>query len=224
MVPSKSQGPGTVLESGVAQTFSLPSVNEPTLFEAPPGAFSIDVPDGARSLTVSVQPNHQTYLETDVDLFVSFGAQPAPNGNGGVNSDYRSRAVTSTEMVTIDGSSTPPLRAGTYFISLSQTRPGQPAGGSISALVRLDDLPPATNLPAPSGMNVITTIAGASELFDGDGDPALEARLSNGLADVEVSPQGEIHFVANCQNRRTILQRIGNEILQLRELRLVRCT
>ena len=194
-IASKQQGAATSLQSGVPQAFSLPAVDTPTLYQAPPGAFSIEVPDGVRSISISVQADHETYLDADIDVFVSVDAQPTPRGGGGVNSDYRARSAIASEMLTIDASSDPGPRGGTYFISLAQTIAGQPAAGSISVLVRLDDLPPAANLPAPSGMNVITTIAGASELFDGDGDPALEAKLSNGLSDVEVSPAGEVHFV-----------------------------
>ena len=194
-IATKQQGAAIALESGVPQAFSLPAVDTATLYLAPPGAFSIEVPEGASSLTVSVQADHETYLDADIDLFVSVGAQPSPNGEGGVDSDYRSMSVIASEMLTIDSRSDPPLRAGRYFISLSQTIVGQPAGGSVSALIRLDDLPPAANLPAPDGMNVITTIAGASQLFEGGGEPAVGASLSNGLSDVAVSPAGEVHFV-----------------------------
>ena len=73
--------------------------------------------------------------------------------------------------------------------------------GSILATVA-DSAPAERPVGDPTAgpMNVITTVAGTDSLFTGDGKPAQGASLSEGVFDVEISPEAEVHF-ADLGNR-----------------------
>ncbi|QOY88908.1 hypothetical protein [Paludibaculum fermentans] len=97
---------------GKAVNFSLPAVQNATLFH---GDYShlLHVPATATSATVEIR---STLAEVDVDLHVRFGTDTEVAG-GAIVSDYSSVGLTAAERIVIDGSASPPLRAGDYYIS-----------------------------------------------------------------------------------------------------------
>lgn len=112
-----STGGDTIaLVSGVPVTGTIPA--------PPPGQgrlgdtqYTIQVPTGATQLTVRLNGNQ------DVDLFVRFG-QRITIQNGQAVADYRADGVTGNETIVITPFSSPPLRAGTYFIAIANFGPG----------------------------------------------------------------------------------------------------
>ncbi len=67
-------------------------------------------------------------------MYVRAGADVDVTDNG-VTADYSSTSRLANETIVIDASSTPPLRAGTYYISLASYTLGARASGTISASV-----------------------------------------------------------------------------------------
>jgi hypothetical protein len=89
--------------------------------------YSIDVPSGASYLKIELNGDQ------DVDLFVRFGERIVNQGFH-PESDYVSAGKSGSEAITITASSTPPLRAGTYFIAIANFGPGD-ADFTVSATV-----------------------------------------------------------------------------------------
>ncbi len=175
----------TPLFSGAPATFALPAVGQPAIFvEDGEPVFVIDVPAGALSLNVDLIANAAS-ANTDLDLFVRFGAVPTVE-NGLIVADYAGDSFLANESIAVSGASNPPLRAGRYFIALGQNTPGVAVGGTITATV---------GLPGLDQARIITTVAGTDFLFNDDGKPAVGAPLSLFLLDVEFSPKGELHFI-----------------------------
>lgn len=145
---------GIQLESGAPRGFRFPAFREPALLN---GDFSyrIDVPEGATRLDVKVATNTPG---VDVDLYVSYARDSRinPAGNA-VTSDYRSEGETGDEEISITGSSTPPLRAGTYYVSLLVYTTGREASGTITATV--------TGRPASAPSTAVTLASGRAAAF-----------------------------------------------------------
>jgi len=120
----------TTLTPGVPLRFDLPAVPNPTVFF---GDFSykIEVPAGATQLIVRL--NSET-PNVDTDLYVRADSDIDLTENG-VTADYSSTSRLANETIVIDASSTPPLKAGTYYISLATYTTGARAFGTISATV-----------------------------------------------------------------------------------------
>ncbi len=97
---------------GKAVNFSLPAVQNSTLFH---GDYShlLHVPASATSATIEIR---STLADADVDLHIRFGTDTEVSG-GAVVSDFSSMGLTASESITIDGSTSPPLKAGDYYIS-----------------------------------------------------------------------------------------------------------
>lgn len=89
--------------------------------------YSIGVPPGAASLKIELSGDQ------DVDLFARYGERVVNQGFHPV-SDYVSAGKSGSEVITITASTTPPLRAGTYFIAIANFGPGE-AGFTVSATV-----------------------------------------------------------------------------------------
>jgi hypothetical protein len=138
---------GNNLTSGTARSFNLGAVQNATLFNRNSG-FQIAVPQGASRLEVRLQTSTPN---ADLDLFVRFGSDPSVEG-GRVVSDYRSEGPTGEETVVITASSTPPLRAGTYFIAIGQFTPNLDTSATITATVTSGG-----SAPPPSGPTVLTS-------------------------------------------------------------------
>ncbi|MBS1829649.1 MAG: PPC domain-containing protein [Acidobacteria bacterium] len=121
----------TVLSSGVGVKFALPAVDSPTLFSGN-RSFRIDVPQGASRLTVQLKSDVPT---ADTDLFVRLGSNTEVDGDGNVVAEYASTSRQSDETVVVDLRSSPPLRAGQYFISVAQFTRGIAVTGTVTATV-----------------------------------------------------------------------------------------
>jgi hypothetical protein len=89
--------------------------------------YSIAVPPLAAQLRIELDGNQ------DVDLFVRFGERVFIRGFH-PESDYVSAGESGLEAITITPSSSPPLRAGTYFIAVANFGPGD-ADFTITATV-----------------------------------------------------------------------------------------
>ena len=132
----------TPLSPGQSTTFSVGPVDSPTIFIGD-NSFQLLVPENATSVTFtleSVDPG------IDMDLFVRYGEDNELQ-NEMVVSDYSSEGLTGNEEIVITPQSDPPLRAGTYFVSVALFETGVVAMATLTAEVERDDAP----LPPISG-------------------------------------------------------------------------
>lgn len=120
----------TTLAPGVPARFDLPAVASPTVFTGD-YSYKIDVPQGATQLIVRLNSESPS---VDTDLYVRAG-QDVVVTDTGVTADYSSNSRLANETIVIDASSTPPLKAGTYYISLGTYTTGVRATGTVSASV-----------------------------------------------------------------------------------------
>ena len=140
------QKAATPLSPGQPTTFSRGPVDSSTLFTGD-HSFQLLVPENATSVTFtleSVDPG------IDMDLFVRYG-EDNDLQNGRVVSDYSSEGLTGNEEIVITRQSDPPLRAGTYFVSVALFDTGVVAMATLTAAVENDGTP----LP-PSGGGPLT--------------------------------------------------------------------
>ena len=124
---------GGTLTPGQPADFRLGPVDSPTLFSGD-HSFRLEAPTGATRVTFtleSVDPN------VDVDLFVRF-AENNTVQDGKPVSDHFSRGATGNERIGITRRSDPPLRAGTYFVSILVYDTGVVADGTLTATVETD--------------------------------------------------------------------------------------
>ena len=138
-----SPGKSTTFSVGpVDSSTSVGPVDSSTLFTGD-HSFQLLVPENATSVTFtleSVDPG------IDMDLFVRYG-EDNDLQNGRVVSDYSSEGFTGNEEIVITPQSDPPLRAGTYFVSVALFETGVVAMATLTAEVERDDAP----LPPISG-------------------------------------------------------------------------
>ena len=128
-VGTLSGGGDTVaLTSGVPQQGSIraPKPNEEDAV-IDDQQYTIQVPSGASQLTVELSGNQ------DVDLYVR-AAQRVAVSSSGFQTDYVSESETGLESITITPSSTPALRAATYYVAVLNYGPGA-ASFTIKATV-----------------------------------------------------------------------------------------
>jgi len=118
------------LTSGAPSAYSLEPVSGPALISAE-NAYQISVPAGATRLEVRIRT---TTPGADVDLYVRAGEVPRAS-SGAVQADYSSEGDTGDETIVITPQSTPPLRAGTYFIALGVFTPNKRIDGTVLATV-----------------------------------------------------------------------------------------
>lgn len=118
-----------VLVSGRPQSFSFLPVTTPTLLVRD-GTYQITVPADATRLEIRL--NTTAPGNADLDLYARFG-QAAIVSGGSVIADHASESQTGTELIVIDRNSSPPLRAGTYFITLSLYSTGLNVQGNVTA-------------------------------------------------------------------------------------------
>ena len=124
----------TELISGQPAAFSLGPVDDPALFSGD-NSYRLEVPAGATRVTFrleSVDP------DVDVDLHVRHGLDNDLRGDGSIISDHSSGGLTGDEKIAITHRSNPPLRAGTYFVSLLLHTTGVVAEGTLTATVETD--------------------------------------------------------------------------------------
>ena len=126
----------TPISPGSVITFSLGPVDGPTLFSGD-NSFQLEVPDSVTRVTVTLESDDP---DVDVDLYVRYEEDNDVVG-GRIVSDYASIGLTGNEEIVITGKSDPPLRAGTYFISIGLFDTGVVAEGTLTVTVDSDDTP-----------------------------------------------------------------------------------
>lgn len=113
-------GGGVVdLTSGVPQMGSIPAPSQSGMGRLGETQYRIQVPIGATELRVELRASGNQ----DVDLYVRFG-QRIEVQEGRVVADHISESPTGIETITVTPSSSPPLRAGAYFIAVANFGPG----------------------------------------------------------------------------------------------------
>ena len=129
------------LTPGLPVSFSRGPVDSPTLFRGD-NSFRLEVPDNASRVTFTLE---SVDPDVDVDLYVRFGEDNAVQDRR-VVTDYSSEGLTGNEEIVITRQSDPPLRAGTYFVSVGIFDTGVVAMCTLTAEVELDgEAPPPTS-------------------------------------------------------------------------------
>ena len=129
------------LTPGRPVSFSRGPVDSPTLFSGD-NSFRLEVPDNASRVTFTLE---SVDPDVDVDLYVRFGEDNAVQDRR-VVTDYSSEGLTGNEEIVITRQSDPPLRAGTYFVSVGIFDTGVVANCTLTAEVELDgEAPPPTS-------------------------------------------------------------------------------
>ena len=127
--PAPGSGP-VALRSGAPQNYALGPVNRSTLFNGA-GSYTIEVPQGATRLEIRLVTSTPG---VDVDLFARFGQDTTLSG-GDVVADHSSTGPLADELIVVTPTSSPPLRAGTYYVSLALYTTGVTAAGALVATV-----------------------------------------------------------------------------------------
>jgi pre-peptidase len=175
--PPPSSGQPTPLTSGVSQSFTVPAVDDATLFNGNSG-FTIDVPQGATRLEVKLASNTKG---ADLDLYVAYGDDVSVDDEG-IIADYGSEGDDANELIVVNAASDPPLKAGTYYIAFVSWNPGIAVDATITATVTTGATP-----PPPSAGN--TLVSGRAQSFAYD--PVTGPTIFNGNAGFRiVVPQG----------------------------------
>ena len=106
-------------------------------------SFQVEVPEGATHVTFTLE---SVDPDVNVDLYVRYGEDNAIQGRS-VVSDYSSTGPTGNEQIVVTPQSDPPLRAGTYFVSLMlrTTR----AVAEVTLTAEID-----ATVPPPSGEQI----------------------------------------------------------------------
>ena len=131
----------TQLTSGQPVSFSRGPVDSPKLFNGD-HSFRLEVPDNAARVTFTLE---SVDPDVDVDLYVRFGEDNDVQDRR-VVTDYSSEGLTGNEEIVITRQSDPPLRAGTYFVSVGIFDTGVVANCTLTAEVELDgEAPPPTS-------------------------------------------------------------------------------
>ena len=131
------------LTPGQPISFRLGPVDAPTLFNGD-NSFRLEVPDNAPRVTFTLE---SVDPDVDVDLYVRFGEDNDLQDRR-VVTDYSSEGLTGNEEIVITRQSDPPLRAGTYFVSIAVFDTDVVANCTLTAEVELDgEAPP----PMPGG-------------------------------------------------------------------------
>ena len=124
---------GGTLTPGQPAPFRLGPVDSPTLF-AGDHSFRLEAPENATRITFTLE---SVDPDVDVDLFVRYGEDNAIQ-DGRLVYDHASRGATGNERIGITRRSNPPLRAGTYFVSVLVFDTGVVAEGTLTATVETD--------------------------------------------------------------------------------------
>lgn len=132
--------PSTQIFSGVTQPLELTSVTNPTL-RLP---HFIHVPAGARRLEIRLETSTPN---VNLDLHARFGQATTVVGPNIID-DHRSTGPGANETIVITPESTPPLREGTYFISIVQWTTGVAISGALTA---------GFDVPAPRAVISLST-------------------------------------------------------------------
>ena len=124
---------GGTLTPGQPADFRLGPVDSPILFNRD-RSFRLEVPEAASRITFTLES-----VDPDVDLalFVRYG-EDNDIQDGSPVFDHGSRNPEGNERIGITRRSDPPLRAGTYFVSIAVFATGVVAEGTLTATVETD--------------------------------------------------------------------------------------
>ena len=128
--PSISGGPLTPRQPA---GFRLGPVDRPTIFYGS-YSFRLEAPDNATRITFTLE---SVDPDVDVALYVRYG-ENVVHQDGKLLYDYRDWNPEGNERIGITRRSDPPLRAGTYFISIVVFDTGVVAEGTLTATVETD--------------------------------------------------------------------------------------
>ena len=129
------------LVSGVASPVTLPSTAAGTYFPDRSAAWQIVVPSDATRL--EVQLTTQT-PGADNDLFVHFGGIAGLSDQGYVLADHSAQTLSGNESIVVTPTSSPVLRAGTYYITLASFASYLASAGTLTATVTAPSVPTAS--------------------------------------------------------------------------------
>ncbi len=177
--PPPTSGNRTLV-SGAPSTYSLDPVSGPQLFTSD-SAYQISVPAGATRLEVRIRT---TTPGADVDLYVRAGEVPRVSG-GAVQADFSSEGETGDETIVITPQSTPPLRAGTYFIALGVFTPNIRVNGTVLATVTTAGASNTVGQPLIAGLLQRFAIAPVSSAALVN-DPSFRIDVPSGTGRVRV--------------------------------------
>ena len=121
---------GNTLTPGQPVSFQRGPRDSPTLFFGP-NSFRLEVPEDASRVTFTLES------DVDVELVVRYGEDNAVEDRSLVT-DHRSRNPAGNERILITPRSDPPLRSGTYFVSVVLIATGVVANCTLTAEVELD--------------------------------------------------------------------------------------
>ena len=124
---------GGTLTPGQPADFRLGPVDTPTIFFGN-HSFRLEAPEAASRITFTLES-----VDPDVDLalFVRYGEDNTVQ-DGRPVFDHGSRNPEGNERIGITRRSDPPLRAGTYFVSIAVRSTGVVAEGTLTATVETD--------------------------------------------------------------------------------------
>ena len=134
--PPPPPDPPTVILPGQPERFSFSASPDAILYRGA-NSFVLEIPADAVSVKLTVVSDNPS---VDVDLFARLDQDNALGD--GIVSDYAAESFTGNEELTINASSTPPLRPGTLFISLAVFTANAPSSGTLTADVQLAPPPP----------------------------------------------------------------------------------
>ena len=118
---------GNTLTPGQPVSFQRGPRDSPTLFFGP-NSFRLEVPEDASRVTFTLES------DVDVELVVRYGEDNAVEDRSLVT-DHRSRNPAGNERILITPRSDPPLRSGTYFVSVVLIATGVVANCTLTAEV-----------------------------------------------------------------------------------------
>jgi hypothetical protein len=117
-----------ILTPGLPVRIDLPPAGQAVLIGGDFG-FRVVVPANGSRLDIRLNLDD---LDIEMDVVARFNQEPAVN-QGQILADHRSvNEVVGVEQLVIDGSTSPPLRAGTYFVSFVVFTTGRSVRGGLS--------------------------------------------------------------------------------------------
>ncbi len=149
--------PGAPACGSAASSF-LPAVTGPTLFPSSVLGDAVTVPAGATQVQINVTtatPN------ATVLLYARFGQDVGLSGTS-VVADYMATSPGGNQSITINASSSPPLRPGVYYVALGLLTTGIDVSGTITI---------AVSTGAPPGAPPVISAAVNAGSFAGGGLP-----------------------------------------------------
>ncbi|MCA2972060.1 MAG: PPC domain-containing protein, partial [Acidobacteriaceae bacterium] len=145
------------LIAGLPQRFRIAPVGGPELINDP--SFRIVVPENASRVRVVLQT---TTPGVDVDLYARLGQAPQL-ADGRLVADYRSEGPAGEESLNLTAASTPPLRAGTLFLSLGVFTADVEVQGQLIVYIDTVVAPPAAAVQLTSGTPARFTLPATAE-------------------------------------------------------------